>query len=58
MIPTARTSFDDARDLAERRLDEQRWQAAQTVRAHTGPGERRDDLLSCLGLTDVVAPTA
>ena len=34
----------------------QRWRAAQTVRAHVGSGQGQDDVLDCLGLTDVERP--
>lgn len=49
-------SFSDLHDLAVVRQHQQMWQAAQTVRAHVGAGQQRDDLLSCLGLTDVLEP--
>jgi hypothetical protein len=50
-------TFRDTLALAARREHHQRWQAAQTVRAHVGAGDQRDDLLACLGLSDVGEPT-
>jgi hypothetical protein len=47
-------SHSDALADAARRQHLQMWQAAQTVRANVVAGERRDDLLDCLGLTDVL----
>lgn len=56
MTTSASPSFSDSLAAAALRQHEQMWQAAQTVRAHIGAGEQRDDVLSCLGLSDVVAP--
>lgn len=53
---TASPNFSDSLAIAARRERQQMWQAAQTVRAHVGAGERRDEVLACLGLSDVVAP--
>lgn len=58
MPTTASPTFSDSLVIAARREHRQMWQAAQTVRAHVGAGEQRDDLLACLGLSDVVAPEA
>ena len=58
MTLTAHPNFSDALANAARRERQQMWQAAQTVRAHVPAGEQRDDLLACLGLSDVVAPGA
>jgi hypothetical protein len=52
----ASPTFTDALALAAGRQHLQMWQAAQTVRANIGAGEHRDDVLACLGLSDVVAP--
>lgn len=56
MAITASPSFSDALALSARREQQQMWQAAQTVRAHVAAGEQRNELLACLGLSDVVAP--
>ena len=56
MTSVARPTFSDSIALAEGRQRLQMWQAAQTVRAHVTAGEQRDDVLACLGLSDVVAP--
>ena len=58
MTLTASPTFTDSLALAARRERQQMWQAAQTVRAHVPAGEQRDELLECLGLSDVVAPLA
>lgn len=56
MTFTASPTFSDALATAAGRQRLQEWQAAQTVRAHIGAGEQRDDVLACLGLSDAVAP--
>lgn len=56
MTTTTGSVFSDSIAAAARREREQMWQAAQTVRAHVGVGVQRDELLACLGLTDVSAP--
>ena len=56
MNPVARPSFSDSLAMAAGHQHLQMWQAAQTVRAHVTAGEQRDDVLACLGLSDVVAP--
>ena len=56
MTLIASPTFSDSLAIAARRQHLQMWQAAQTVRARVTPGEQRDDLLACLGLSDVVAP--
>lgn len=58
MALTASPNFSESLALAAYRQRQQMWQAAQTVRASVPAGEPRDDLLACLGLTDVVAPDA
>lgn len=58
MTPVARPTFSDSLAIAAGRQRLQMWQAAQTVRAHVTPGQHRDDLLACLGLSDVVAPAS
>ena len=56
MTTPASPTFSDSLAIAAGRQRQQMWQAAETVRAHVGAGEQRDDLLACLGLSDVVAP--
>lgn len=56
MAITAGPNFTDSLAIAARRERQQMWQAAQTVRAHVEAGENRDDLLACLGLSNVEAP--
>ncbi len=56
MTPATRPTFSDSLAIAAGRQRLQMWQAAQTVRAHVAAGEHRDDVLACLGLSDVVAP--
>jgi hypothetical protein len=56
MTPTGSPSFSDAVVIAASRQRLQMWHAAQTVRACIAEGEQRDDVLACLGLSDVVAP--
>lgn len=58
MTTTTGSVFSDSIAAAARRERQQMWDAAQTVRAHVGAGEKRDELLACLGLADVVAPPA
>ena len=58
MSSTTSPSFGDSLIASAHREQQQQWQAAQTVRARVAAGEQRDDLLACLGLTDVVAPPA
>ena len=53
---TTSPTFSDSIALAARRESQQMWQAAQTVRAHVGADDGREELLACLGLSDVVAP--
>lgn len=35
----------------------QMWRASRTVASHVAPHEGRQELLDCLGLSDVVRPT-
>ena len=56
MTSAVRPSFDEAIAAAADLQEVQRWRAAQTVRAHVLQGAGRDDVLDCLGLTDVVKP--
>ncbi len=56
MTPPAQSFFGEALERSAHQRQVQMWQAAQTVRAHVAAGEQRDDLLACLGLSDVVAP--
>ena len=51
-------SFSDSLATAARQQDLHMWKAAETVRAHLQAGPERDDVLACLGLTEVVAPQA
>ncbi len=56
MVTPARPTYSDTIEIAARREQQQMWQAAQTVRAHVHAGAGRDELLECLGLSDVAAP--
>ncbi len=56
MTFSAHPTFSDALADAAGRQRLQMWQAAQTVRAQIGAGEHRDEVLACLGLSDVVDP--
>jgi hypothetical protein len=49
-------SFTDALALSGRQQQLQMWRAAQTVRSHVTQPQARQDLLECLGLTDVERP--
>jgi hypothetical protein len=55
---SASPNFSESLAIAALREHQQKWQAAQTVRARVPAGEQRDDLLACLGIADVVAPLA
>lgn len=50
------SSFDDSMARAAQHHQVQMWRAAQTVKSHVLPRDGREDLLDCLGLTDVVRP--
>ena len=56
MTTPARPSFGDNLLAAADHLEVQRWRAAQTVRAHISLPADQDDVLACLGLTDVARP--
>ena len=56
MTTPTRPSYNDSLLAVADQQQVQRWQAAQTVRAHVAQGQGRDDVLDCLGLTDVVRP--
>ena len=56
MTPSTGSVFSDSLAAAAQRERQQMWMAAQTVRAHVGAGEQRDELLACLGLSDAEAP--
>ena len=56
MTTPTRPSFDEAIAAAADHQHVQQWQAAQTVRAHLSQGAGRDDVLECLGLTNVTRP--
>lgn len=55
MTTSTHPVFTDVLAAAARRERQQMWAAAQTVRAHVTAGEQCDELLACLGLTDVTA---
>jgi hypothetical protein len=55
MTPAEPSSFEDAMALAARHQEVEKWQAAQTVTAHVRQQDRQE-LLDCLGLSDVVRP--
>jgi hypothetical protein len=56
MTSPVRSSYNDALAAVADLQHMQRWQAAQTVRAHVHPTAGRDDVLECLGLSDVTRP--
>ena len=56
MTTAARPSFEASIAAAHDLQEVQRWRAAQTVRAHVSSGQGQDDVLDCLGLTDVERP--
>jgi hypothetical protein len=56
MTPAAPTSFEASMALATRHQQLQMWRAAQTVSSHIPVREDRQEVLDCLGLSDVVRP--
>jgi hypothetical protein len=56
MTPSAQSSFDAARERVAHQHEVQRWQAAQTVRAHVAAGAGLASMLECLGLSDARRP--
>ena len=56
MTTAVRPSFEESMAAAADLQHVQQWRAAERVRAHLSPGEGRDDVLDCLGLTDVERP--
>jgi hypothetical protein len=56
MTDAAGTTFTDAMARTARHHELEMWHAAQTVRSHVPSDEGRDDLLDCLGLSDVQRP--
>ncbi len=58
MTTQVRPTHDEAMATAAEWQHLQMWRAAQTVRAHVSAEHGRDDLLDCLGLSEVTAPAA
>ena len=56
MTTAVRPSFEESIAAAADQQLLQQWRAAQTVRAHLGQGQDRDDVLECLGLAEVERP--
>lgn len=57
MTDAARPFFADSIARAQQQQQLQMWRAAETVRSHVPLHQGREDLLECLGLTDVERPT-
>jgi hypothetical protein len=55
MTPAAPSLFDLSMARAAEHHQIEMWRAAETVRSHVQPADR-EELLDCLGLTDVVRP--
>ncbi|MCW2778833.1 MAG: hypothetical protein JWN17_2558 [Frankiales bacterium] len=55
MTLPARSVFDESLERSARHQQVQRWQAAQTVRAHVAV-DAVDAMLECLGLEDAHRP--
>lgn len=56
MTPGPQSSFDAALERSAHHHEVQRWQAAQTVRAHLSADAGLASMLDCLGLTDARQP--
>ena len=56
MADSAQTTFNDAITQAAQHQQMQMWRAAQLVTARVKVSHGREDVLDCLGLTDVVRP--
>ncbi len=56
MAPLLLPSNDQKLAAAAELQQVQMWQAAQTVRSRVPDQEGREELLACLGLSDVVRP--
>lgn len=56
MTNEAPSLFEDSMARATRHHELEMWRASQTVVSHVPPHEGRQELLDCLGLTDVVRP--
>ena len=56
MTHAAPSPFDASMARAAEHHQIEMWRAAQTVRAHVPHPDERDDLLDCLGLSDVARP--
>lgn len=56
-LPDVRTNHQRLSDAAQDQ-HVQMWRAAQAVRARTPEGTGREELLDCLGLSDVQRPLA
>jgi hypothetical protein len=55
MTQAAPSAFDLSRARAAEHHQLEMWRAAQTVLSHVQPAERQE-LLECLGLSDVLRP--
>ncbi|HVF21354.1 MAG TPA: hypothetical protein VNA14_14090 [Mycobacteriales bacterium] len=56
MTKAATPTFTDALTIAEQHHQLQMWRAAQVVASHVKVGQQRDEVLDCLGLSEVVRP--
>ena len=56
MTNTKTPTFTDAITIAEQHHQVQMWRAAQVVATHVKVGQQRDEVLECLGLSEVVRP--
>lgn len=56
MTDSAHGTFSDAIAQAAQHQQAQMWRAAQIVTSHVSVRQDREDILECLGLTDVVRP--
>lgn len=56
MTPSAVPSFSDVVLQTEQHQQRQMWHAMQVVNSHVRVDEQRQEVLDCLGLTDVVRP--
>jgi hypothetical protein len=56
MTSSGTPSFSDAVLHAEQHQQVQMWHAMQVVNSHVAVEDQRQEVLDCLGLTDVVRP--
>jgi hypothetical protein len=56
MTDALHSTFSEAIARTEAHQQQQMWRAAQIVTAHVKVSQQRDDILECLGLTDVSRP--